>query len=225
MDIDLIENNEPSCYFDQVLHIRLGPFSAIRQCVLDGHISVDRFSMINRIKAGKYFAIGCYSYVGRANIGRYCSFGSRVSVAPFNHPVDWLSISEFQYRDSSEFYFETLPESNRLNWDGQKPFTEIGNDVWIGDNAVVLMGVRIGTGAIIGAGAIVTHDVPDYAIIGGSPAKIIKYRFPTETINRLIESQWWNNDIKDLHGINFKKPLDAIQKLKVRNLAKCASHH
>lgn len=74
--------------------------------------------------------------------------------------------------------------------------TKIENDVWIGGNAIILQGVSIGNGAVIGAGAVVNKDIPDYAIAVGVPAKIVKYRFNEEKIHRLIESEWWLNDFE-----------------------------
>ena len=68
----------------------------------------------------------------------------------------------------------------------------IGNDVWIGSHALILGGVKIGDGAVIGAGAVVTKDVPPYAVVGGVPARIIKYRFSQEIIDKLLEIKWWN---------------------------------
>ena len=73
---------------------------------------------------------------------------------------------------------------------------EIGNDVWIGDSAIIMDGVKIGDGSIIAAGAVVTKDVPPYAIVGGVPAKIIRYRFDEDDINFLLELSWWEKDKK-----------------------------
>ena len=88
----------------------------------------------------------------------------------------------------------------------------IGNDCWIGEDVFIVGGVKIGDGAVVLAGAVVTKDIPDYAIVGGVPAKLIKYRYDKETISFFKKIQWWNNDI---HW--FKKNwelLNDIQKLK-----------
>lgn len=85
--------------------------------------------------------------------------------------------------------------------------TIIGNDVWLGANSLVLKGVKIGDGAVIGAGAVVTKDVPPYAIVGGNPAKVIKMRFDDETIGKLMQLQWWNLDLSIIENL----PMDDIE--------------
>ena len=79
--------------------------------------------------------------------------------------------------------------------------TEIGNDVWVGHNVVILPGCKkVGNGAVIGAGSIVTHDVPPYSIVAGNPAKVINMRFNDETIERLESSMWWEMSANELHN-------------------------
>jgi len=82
----------------------------------------------------------------------------------------------------------------------------IGNDVWIGDGAVIVPGVRIGTGAVIGANTVITRDVASYAIMAGSPARLIRYRFPEDLIESLLQSEWW------------EYPLDLVRSLPVVNV-------
>ena len=84
-----------------------------------------------------------------------------------------------------------MPEENRLPFDAAKPI-HIGHDVWIGYGAIIMDGVTIGTGAVVAAAAVVTKDVPPYAIVAGVPARIIRYRFDDDTIRRLLESRWWD---------------------------------
>lgn len=90
----------------------------------------------------------------------------------------------------------------------KKPLPIIGNDVWIGFGATVLNGVTIGDGAIIAAGAVVTKDVPPYAIVGGNPAHVIKYRFSKEVVEKLLALQWWNYGSDILDGL----PIDDVEK-------------
>lgn len=114
-------------------------------------------------------------------IGKYCSIARGVMIHPAEHDVYTVSTSP------------NVPGHVYSDTHGQSNGAIIGNDVWIGTNAIILNAcTKIGNGAIIAAGAVVTHDVPPYAIVGGIPAKIIKYRFPQQIIKQLLNSQWWN---------------------------------
>ena len=138
-------------------------------------------------------AVGRYSYIGRnslvqdAEIGQFCSISEGCNLGLPSHPVDFVSTSPVFLNGSNILRknFAKIPYE-----DCQK--TVIGNDVWIGAHAQVKGGVTIGNGAIIAAGAVVTHDVPPYAVVGGIPAKVIKYRFDEKTIVALQETAWWN---------------------------------
>jgi len=121
---------------------------------------------------------------GKVTIGNFCAFGEDIKLILSNHNYQYPSI---QYSVYKKNFGETPYEK-------QPGHISIGHDVWIGDNVVVLPNIRIGNGACIGAGAIVTKDVPDYAIVGGNPARIIKYRFSEQQITTLNEIQWWNWD-------------------------------
>jgi len=101
--------------------------------------------------------------------------------------------------------FPRLPATQkvkRVKWSGHSK-TNIGNDVWIGAQAVIKAGVTIGDGAVIGGNSLVTKDVPPYAIVGGTPAKVIKYRFPEPIINALLELKWWEFDIEEIAELPF----------------------
>jgi acetyltransferase-like isoleucine patch superfamily enzyme len=118
-------------------------------------------------------------------IGKYCSFASGVQILlGGEHRTDWISTYPFNILLPEALHIDGHPNS--------KGDIIIGNDVWIGLNAIILSGVTVGNGAVIGAGAIVVKDVPPYSIAAGNPAKIIRYRFTEEQINHLEQIAWWN---------------------------------
>ncbi|QGZ32173.1 antibiotic acetyltransferase [Stutzerimonas stutzeri] len=143
--------------------------------------------------------LGCVS-----SVGRFCSIGNGVMIGleRYTHPADWLSSNPFMYSaDSAEHY---TPNSTSA---------VIGHDVWIGLDAIVMDGVRIGTGAIIATRSVVTKDVPPYAIVAGTPAKIIGYRFDEALRERLLESRWWDlapEKLKLLPASNPQRCLDML---------------
>ena len=95
---------------------------------------------------------------------------------------------------------------------------KIGNDVWIGRGAFIKGGVTIGDGAVIAAHAVVTKDVPPYAIVCGVPAKIIKYRFDCETIKELLDLKWWNYDLADFGELNWEDVKSSISKIRTAKI-------
>ena len=123
-------------------------------------------------------------------IGKFCSIacGAKFLFTSANHTMKALATYPFP------LFFEEWGLNKKdvtKSWDNKGDII-IGNDVWIGYEAVILSGVTIGDGAIIGTRALVTKDVPPYTIVGGMPAKIIRKRFEEETINLLLEKKWWN---------------------------------
>ncbi|MDD5274916.1 MAG: DapH/DapD/GlmU-related protein [Methylovulum sp.] len=133
----------------------------------------------------------------KLTIGRYCSIGANVKIFVGRqgiHPTDTLSTYPLGLAVSPQT--RALAPKATQNYKATDSIAEnldvtVGNDVWIGTNVVILAGVSIGHGAVIGAGAIVTQDVPNFAIVVGSPARVLKYRHDEETINRILNSQWW----------------------------------
>ena len=140
----------------------------------------------------------------RLIIGKFCSIacGAKFIFTGANHTLNSLSTYPFP------IFFEEwgLDVANITSaWDNKGDIV-VGNDVWIGYEAIIMQGVTIGDGAIIGTRALVTKDVPPYCVVGGVPAKIIKKRFPYETISKLKEMQWW-----DWPEEKIKSNLSAIQ--------------
>ena len=216
MKITLNNESLNKIYIDNPIG-QLGPMSKIINSNLSPRFTIDKGSCINRSETGQYFGLGCYSYVADTIIGRYCVFGSRISIGPFNHPIDWLSVHDFQYRNTLEVFGENIYEENNENSIPKNEIkTKIGSDVWIADNVTIKRGVSISSGAIIGMSAVVLKDVPAYAIVSGNPAKIIGFRFEKEIRNELLKIEWWRHDMKELEGIEFKDINKAIKILKER---------
>lgn len=155
--------------------------------------------------------------IRNVKIGRYCSVAKHVDIGLPQHPVDWLSICPRQYfRNFKNWSGITGKNVEVCSFSGEAKMTEIGNDVWIGDHAVIMGGVKIGDGAIVAAGAVVTKDVPPYAIVGGVPAKVIKYRFDETTICRLLELQWWKYDLAEFGKVNWANASEAMEKISAK---------
>lgn len=147
------------------------------------------FSKLYNVQLGDYSAVGIGSCVSNAVVGRFSIIARDVYVGVGAHPTNLITTHSIFYKNNPwGFHPEWVKD---IKYD-EAPITTIGNDVWIGTRAVVMDGVSIGDGAIVAAGAVVTKDVPPFAIVGGVPAKIIKYRFSDDMINKLKEIRWWD---------------------------------
>lgn len=188
--------------------LTLAPLAEIRNSFFCGHNVVGMYSSINRSAIDSFSNVGVSSYISDSTVGRFTLIGSRVSVGGFNHPLNYLSIGAFQWGQSLEAWGYTKDFSE--NFDGRiRPdslHTEIGSDCWIGDNSVVLAGKKLGHGCVVGAGSVVTSDVPPYAIVVGNPARVIRFRFSDHLISELLETHWWELDLEDLVGVDFTSP-------------------
>lgn len=123
-------------------------------------------------------------------IGRYCSIAEGVRIVNHNHPLNFKGTSGLFFNPALGYCDDWLVEFNPI---------DIGNDVWIGAHAIILPEVnRIGNGAVIGAGAVVYKDVPDYAVVIGNPGRVVKYRFTQEVIERLLAEAWWEKDMDEI---------------------------
>ena len=147
--------------------------------------------------------VGDYSYICPgtqltcAEVGKFCSVATGCLIGLAGHNLQGISTSPvFTERDNpSGSCWTEKHEENVL-----RPVT-IGNDVWIGVRVIILGGVKIGNGAVIGAGSVVTRDVPPYAVVAGAPARLIRYRFEEPVIRRLEELQWWNKSEEELRQL------------------------
>lgn len=122
------------------------------------------------------------------------------------HPLNWLSTHPAFYSTRRQANISFTENDLFLD---QKSI-EIGHDVWVGARVMILDGCKIGNGAVIAAGAVVVKDVPAYAVVGGVPARIIKYRFEPDVIDFIQKMQWWNLNINELAKLNVRDPFSTI---------------
>jgi len=139
---------------------------------------IDRFSQIN-----SYTYVGFNCFVTKANIGRYSSIANNISIGMGEHKLDRISTSSIFYAKP----YDVLTEHECC----------IGNDCWIGVDSIIRRGVNIGDGAVIGANSFVNQDVPSFAIVAGSPARIIRYRYSPTQIKEITNLHWWDYGFKE----------------------------
>ncbi len=162
-------------------------------CKFEDNIHIDRLSILHNCSIGKYTYITTNCEISNCTIGRFCSIAGGVKIGLGKHPISYVSTSPVFYSHNNKFGIKWNEDDKVV----ESEHTFIGNDVWVGTNAIIVGGVTIGDGAIIAAGAVVTKNVPPFAVVAGVPAKIIKYRFDQETIENLLEIKWcnWSDEI------------------------------
>lgn len=165
--------------------------------------------------------LGDYTYVNRdskllnTKTGKFCSIGPNVQIVLGKHPLDLVSTHPAFY--SINKAFKTFSDTKYFN---EYDHVTIGNDVWIGEGVLIPAGVTIGDGAVITARAVVTKDVAPYSVVGGVPAKFIKYRFTEEIIEQIKATKWWDwpeNELKSSFKL-FHSPELFIKKVLERKL-------
>lgn len=172
-----------------------------------------KFSKCHDVVVGRYSAVGVSSKVMNARIGNFTVIARNCDIGLGPHPTNYLTCHSIFYKNKT--WYLNKDWTQKIDF-LEKRIIQIGNDVWIGAKVTVMDGVAIGDGAIIAAGAVVTKDVPPFAIVGGVPAKVIKYRFSDDIIDYLLGVKWWNmsdNEISKHIGI-FHKNDPSLEDLK-----------
>ena len=160
----------------------------------EGNNRVGAKTYLNNVSVGRYTNMGDDNVFVNTKIGRFVSIGSQVKLVSSVHPVEnaLSTNSAFYGYWGRKYQLASNINYNETLTDDKGYCLQIGNDVWIGDRVLLKGGINIGNGAIIAMGAVVTKDVPAYAIVAGVPATIIKYRFNKEEIEFWESFQWWN---------------------------------
>ncbi|MBR5683116.1 MAG: CatB-related O-acetyltransferase [Ruminococcus sp.] len=198
-----------------------------------------RLSLSTKVKPGTVIAdnvkigrktwikgkIGSYTYIGEnceidANIGSFCSISRNVRTIGAVHPKSFLSTAPVFYSTQKQCGAsfaakDVYDEGLYIKEDGMRSVVKIGNDVWIGENVMLKGGIRIGDGAIIAMGAVVTKDVAPYTIVGGVPAKVISKRFDDSIIEKLVSLKWWEKDAEWLrqNAEHFQREITDVKDL------------
>lgn len=162
---------------------------------------VDKNCIFLESEIGDYTYFGDNCDVAHAKIGKFCSVAKGVRINPANHPMERATQHHFTYRRKM-FQMDIKDDEYIFQWRRDKKVV-IGNDVWIGHNAIIMGGITIGDGAVIGSGSVVTKDVAPYTVVAGVPAKFIKRRFSERITKELMEIRWWNwsrSEIKERMG-------------------------
>ncbi|QRM43190.1 CatB-related O-acetyltransferase [Rhizobium sp. BG4] len=184
------------------------------QTTIEHPIHVGPGCVVMADSIGRYCFINANTCIfDSVTIGKFVTFARNCQIGGVEHPIHYVSTSFF--RISKKWFpddpvvqgAETIPNKTPKNRKRSNKIV-VGSDVWFGASSLVLKGITIGDGAVVGAGAVVTKDVPPYAIVAGNPAKIIRYRFDHQTIRDLLRLRWWDRDI----DIILKLPLDNVEK-------------
>ncbi len=222
----ILASTNPSIYKDLKNSI-LGYFSSNKILELDSMKRADECGIHHKTECGKYSFGPLCNHPFVESVGAFCSFAYGTAVVT-NHPTELITTAPFIYFNGRQS-FDWLDRENYSDYSdrswylpGVQPHRvnvkmrkiRIGNDVWLGTNVIITNGAYIGNGVIAAAGAVITRDVPDYAVVGGVPARIIKYRYNPDQITALNKIAWWDwtdDEIRERYD-DFYLPVDEFIK-------------
>lgn len=184
-----------------IKNIKVGEGVIVKNSRLSGKIIIgDNCKLLNNVSINGFVEVGNFtsingpntdltSKINKIKIGNFCSIARNVSFQEYNHDINKLT---------TYFFNKNILEKDIKNDIVSKGDIEVGHDVWIGTQTVVLSGAKIGTGSVIAANSVVVGEIPPYSIAGGSPAKVIKSRFDKKISDELLKSEWWDMSKNDI---------------------------
>lgn len=181
--------------------LKIGYMSSVTNSNFGLYNTIYNKVSLNEVELGNFTYIAENTSISKTSIGKFCSIGPNCKIGLGKHPSN-------TFVSTHPIFFSTLKQA-QISFADKSYFEEfenitIGNDVWLGANVIVIDGVNISDGVIVAASSVVTKDIPPYAIVGGVPAKIIKYRFKEDEIVNLLKIKWWDMDVGYLKN-NFIK--------------------
>jgi acetyltransferase-like isoleucine patch superfamily enzyme len=182
--------------------------AVVRNSVMHDYARLKEYAELINSELGAYSYLSQNTLVNKTIIGKFCSIGHGSYIGLWEHNTAVSTHSFYLYETSGGFV------KGFRDYEKCAITTHVGNDVWIGANSVVLKGRTIGDGAIVGAGSIVTRDVPPYAIVAGNPARLIKYRFSPDDIAFLTHLQWWHAPREVIQSMVDHALFDSLEALR-----------
>ncbi len=175
---------------------RIHPTAELKGCKLGRYASIGERVVLREVTVGDFSYFERHSEAIYATIGKFCSIAANSRVNALDHPIERLTQHKVSYRPNE--YFRWLGVDASFRERRQAQAVTIGHDVWIGHGAVIMPGLHIGNGAVIGANAVVTHDVPPYTIATGVPARPLRPRFAADIAARIERLAWWDWPVEKL---------------------------